>query len=202
MVLFIIWSHGQKELHRFHQHLTSLHPNIHFTMEEKKKCTLPFLDVLITRRSDNLLTSVYRKPTRTERYIPFSSHHVPPLDHHWSVEVHEDRAHNICDPEFREQESHRPGDVFQANGFPARLVKKTLSAPPEVPCLPPSPTQPPQKILCIPYVCGVSEKVKRICTPLSIRTVFTPACTLKRTLMKVKNQVTEEKAIVYWVPWL
>ena len=47
-----------------------------------------------------------------------------------------------------------------------------------------------------------SEKLKRICTRLNICTVFTPAHTLKKTLMKVKNRVPEEKkkAVVYQVP--
>ena len=60
----------------------------------------------------------------------------------------------------------------------------------------------PQKTLCTPYVRGVSEKLKRICAPLNIRTVFTPARTLKQTLMKVMNRVPEEekKAVVYQVP--
>ena len=74
---FVIWPHGQEELHRFLQHLNDLHPNIHFTMEEENECTLSFLDVLITRSSTSLFTSVYRKPTHTERYIPFNSHHHP-----------------------------------------------------------------------------------------------------------------------------
>ena len=69
---FVIWPHGQEELHRFHEHLNSLHSNIHFTMEEEKECTLPFLDVLITRISSSLSTSVYHKPTHRERYYPIA----------------------------------------------------------------------------------------------------------------------------------
>ena len=170
-------------------------------MKEEKECTLPFLDALITRRSNSLSTSVYHKPNHTERYIPYSSHHHP-MTITGVLRCMKDWAQNICSPESKEQELHHLEDVFLANGFPARLVTKTLSAPPVVPRPPPSPTQPPLKTLCTPYLRRVSDKLKRICAPLNIRTVFTSVCTLKRALMKVKNCVPEEKkkTVVYQVP--
>ena len=108
---------------------------------------------------------------------------------------------HLC-PQSKEQELHHLKEVFWANGFPARLVKKTLSAPSKKPHPLPSLTQPLQKILCTPFVRGVSEKLKKICTSLNIHTIFTPGCTLKQTLIKVKNHVSEEKkkAVVYQVP--
>ena len=144
-------------------------------------------------------TSIYRKPTHTERYIPFSSY---PKTITGVLRCMKDRAHNICDSESRKLESHHLKDVFLANGFPARLVKKTMLTPSQAPHPSPLPTQPPQKTLCTPYVRGVSEKLKRICAPLNIRMIFTPAYTMKRTLMNVKNRVPEEKkkAVVYQVP--
>ena len=66
---------------------------------------LIFLDVLITRRSDNVLTLVYRKPTHTKRYIHFSSHHHPKTIT-GVLRCMKDQAHNICDLEFREQDLH------------------------------------------------------------------------------------------------
>ena len=65
-----------------------------------------------------------------------------------------------------------------------------------------SPTEEAQKTLQTPYVCGLSERLERICTPLGISAVFTPARTLKQTLMKVKTQLPEErkKGVVYQIP--
>ena len=37
---FVIWTHGQEELHQFHQHLNNQHCNIQFTMEEESGCKL------------------------------------------------------------------------------------------------------------------------------------------------------------------
>ena len=66
---FVIWTHRQDELHRFHQHLSKHHFSIQFTMEEKSGCKLTFLDVLVTRNeeaamsrhSSFLLTTCCRK---------------------------------------------------------------------------------------------------------------------------------------------
>ena len=125
----VIWTHGQEELHQFHQHLNNQHSNIQFTMEEESGCKLAFLDVLVTRDGERLLSSVYWKPTHTERYLPFNSHH-----HQKTItgvlRGMRDRAHRICDPSTKLQELHQLENVFQANGFPTELIKKTLQAPP------------------------------------------------------------------------
>ena len=104
-------------------------------------CKLAFLDVLVTRKDERLLTSVYRKPTHTERYICFNSHH-----HRKTItgvlRSMRDQAHRICDPSTKPQELHHLKNVFEANGFPPNLVKKTLQVPPK--SAPPPPTEDPQ----------------------------------------------------------
>ncbi len=57
-------------------HLNSVRPYIKFTMESEEDSKLPFLDCLLKRESDSMLTStVYRKPTHTDSYLHFKSHH-------------------------------------------------------------------------------------------------------------------------------
>jgi len=47
-----------------------------FTMEIKKDNTIPFRDMSVSRDSNGLLTtSVYRKPTHTDQYLAYDSHH-------------------------------------------------------------------------------------------------------------------------------
>jgi hypothetical protein len=63
---FVVWPHVKNELHGFLRHLNNIHPNMKFTMEVEQNGSLPFLDVLMSRRPDESLRhSVYRKCTHT-----------------------------------------------------------------------------------------------------------------------------------------
>ena len=63
-------------MHKFHQHLNSVVNSIKFTFEVEVDDHLPFLDVIVRRDSDGLIsTSVYRKKTHTDQYLQFASHH-------------------------------------------------------------------------------------------------------------------------------
>ena len=45
-------------------------------MEIEKDSTIPFFDTTVTRDSDGpLTTTVYRKPTHTDQYLAYDSHH-------------------------------------------------------------------------------------------------------------------------------
>lgn len=59
--------------------LNSQFASINFTCECETNDQLPFLDVLVTRISDGLDFSVYRKPTNISRYIPADS--FSPMSH-------------------------------------------------------------------------------------------------------------------------
>ena len=119
---FVIWPHGPDRLQSFHQHLNKQHPKIQFTVKEEKDDQLPFLDVLVTKERGRLLTSVYRKPTHTERYIPYHSHHHPRTTTR-VLRCMMDRARNICHPTKMQQEMDHLNQVFRVNGFPENLVK-------------------------------------------------------------------------------
>ena len=197
---FVIWPQGQDELQCFHKQLNGQHPNIKFSMEHEKKNRLAFLDVLVIRSKTRLCTGVYCKPTLTDCYIPFHSRHhrrtitgVLRCMHNW--------AHQICDSTSGKPEFQHLQSVFQANGFPEDLVKKTLFCRP-YPTPPPSePTgEEPLRIMCLPYVQGRSEKLERVCTPLGVKAVFKPARTLRQTLMRVKSLEERKRGVVYEVP--
>ena len=72
---FVILKRDHKE--EFLLHINSVDPSIQFTTEEQKEDgSMPFLDILVTPQEDGTLTSkVYRKPTHTDLYLQWDSHH-------------------------------------------------------------------------------------------------------------------------------
>jgi hypothetical protein len=74
---FVVWPHGKDQLDEFLHHLNNQRSSIQFTMEFENEGSIPFLDVLVERREEGMLTLVYRKPTYTNRYFNFKSNHHP-----------------------------------------------------------------------------------------------------------------------------
>ena len=58
-------------------HINSTDPAIKLTIEStQKKCAIPILDTLVTQQTDNSLSiTVYHKPTHTDKYLQWDSHH-------------------------------------------------------------------------------------------------------------------------------
>ena len=59
----------------FHDTLNSIDPHIKFTIEHEKDEQIAFLDMLISRRNNSISIHVYRRPTHTDRYLDYASHH-------------------------------------------------------------------------------------------------------------------------------
>ena len=150
-------------------------------------------------------TSVYRKPTNTDCYVPFSSHQHPRVLTA-VIRCMRERALQVCDEDHRQQELHHLEKDFTAKGFPTKLVKSSLSTPQTSPKpLSDTPQDTPSeepKVLCLPYVCQLIEKLEKVCAPLGIKAVFKPSNTLRQSLVHVKKRLPEEKkrSVVYQVP--
>jgi hypothetical protein len=110
---FAVWLHGEEELHDFLIHLNNIHPNLKFTMEVEKKQSLPFHDVLVSRRPDGSLGhTVYRKPTHTDLYLHAkSAHHQAQKKGvlHSLIQ----RARKLCDANSLDKETQHLKEKFK-----------------------------------------------------------------------------------------
>ena len=160
---FVIWPHGPELLQRFHKHLNQQCPSIQFNIETEDSGQISFLDVLVTRNENKLSTSVYRKPTHTDRYLPSHSHHHPRMLT-GVMQCMRSQAHQLCDDTHKQAELHLLEEVFIANGYPGRTVKRTLSSTTKT--MEKDTEEDSAKPMFLPYVRGVSEKLEKVYTPL------------------------------------
>ena len=63
------------EIDFLHEHLNKQNTYIQFTREIEENGKIPFLDCLVSRDNNKLRTTIYRKPTNTDRPM-FSSPHL------------------------------------------------------------------------------------------------------------------------------
>ena len=166
-------------LHDFFQHINSLHHKTKFTMETEQNSQLPFLDTLIQRNSDNTISvRVYRKPTHTDQYLKFTSHHLARAKKSVIISLF-DRAKNIIsNPSDQEKEENHLTAVLQANSYPKKFISSTIRASQ----LPRQPAdndntenqgQTAPVRINLPYVKGTSEQLKRIFSDHNINCTFT-----------------------------
>ena len=107
----------------FHHHVNSTFPNIKFTLELEENSSLAFFGVCVNRTANcKLWTTIYHKPTHTNCYLQFDSHH--PL--HQKLAVARSLYHRI-DSHIKKSSEHKSHlDLTKKNltlnGFPARFT--------------------------------------------------------------------------------
>ena len=67
--------HHQDYVPEFHDKLNSIDPMISFTIQKESNQQISFLDTLVSRKNGFIVIYVFRKPTHTDRYLNFNSHH-------------------------------------------------------------------------------------------------------------------------------
>ena len=159
-------------------------------METEENSRLPFLDTLIQRNSDNTISvRVYRKPTHTDQYLKFITHHLARAKKSVITSLFDraknsvitslfDRAKNIISNPFdQEKEENHLTALLQANGYPTKFINNTVRAS-QLPRQSANSdnTENQEQIaqvrINLPYVKCTSEQLKRIFNDHNINTRF------------------------------
>ena len=99
--------------------------SIQFTYEPEKDGKIPFLDMLIIRKSDgSVKLCVYRKPNHTDQYLNFTSHH--PIQHKLGVvRTLMDRCQKlVTEEEDRIEEEKHIRSALKKCGYPEWTFNK------------------------------------------------------------------------------
>ena len=84
----------ESKIDEFHEHLNEQNTNIQFTKEIEENGKIPFLDCLVTRENNTLRTTVYRKPTHTDRLLDQTSYN--PTSHKATTVRNLDKKSTNC----------------------------------------------------------------------------------------------------------
>ena len=166
--------------------LNRQNPHIQFTKEIKENGKIPFLDCLVSRDENKLQTSIYRKPTHTDRLLDQSSYN--PTSHKaTTIQTLTRRAQLVCDStDSLTNETNYLNSVFSKNNYNADFVQQNTYKPTEHNATNANPT--PVTTATIPYIKGTSKTIARILQPYNIRVAHKPITTLRQLLTNVKDK--------------
>ena len=125
--------------------------------------------------------------------LNFRSYH-PPNVKHGIIRTLVHRAEMICSDSLEREKQHL-ATVFKNNGYPTVSIRKGMHMRKKNDIEEDNT----KAVTSIPYVRGVSEKIKRICSKVGIRVMFRSGRTLRSLLTKVKprKDPTDATGVVY-----
>ena len=208
--IFVI--HKEVNKHDFLQYINSVDPAIRFTVEDNKEDgSIPFLDTIVKPEADGSLSiSVYRKPTHTDQYLQWDSHHH--ISAKFSViNALSHRAKTVCSsPVLLQQEMDHLRKALTQCKYPKwalnkvekRLNKSTSEAIDGVNNQGTTGTQAATNEvktkgpIVIPYTQGLCESIKKICGRYGIQTHFKGASTIKNLLISPRTKTLWSTKVV------
>ena len=107
--------------------INSFHDNIKFTYETEKDGKIPFLDVLIIRKSSEIETTVFRKSTNNDIYLHWQSF-SPTTWKRGTLQTLVSRAYDICsNKKHLTNEINHLKKVFnEINGYPKWVIEQII----------------------------------------------------------------------------
>jgi len=137
---------------------------------------MAFLDTLVTRKDNAIITDVYRKPTHTNRHLDFFSHH----DKQHKISTAETLLHHATKlprtKQGKEAELNHVTDALHSNNYPQNVISNILKRKSSTQCTNSIPT--PEELVCmffkwatpsdsssyavLPYINGISQPLNRL----------------------------------------
>ena len=139
----------------------------------------------------NLETSVYRKPTHTDKYFAFDFHH--PICHKKSVAKTLLRRADCLQSSLdsKAEERNYVSNVLKANGYKKTFLRNCQK--PVTTSSTPDEREPATYFAVTPYIQGVTEPIKRILNSHNVKVTQKPFQTLGYIFAKPNDPVTKEQ---------
>ena len=194
----------------FLDHLNSIDANIKFTSEDPKEDgSISFLDILIIPEENGKLnTTVYRKPTHTDMYLHWDSHHNIPSKYSVIGTLYH-RANTICSTtQYLQDEEKHLNQALKRCKYPSwainrvRIRSRTTTSHNSnrrTGNTNTAQSNTPNINIVVPYHQGLSESIKRTCKKYGIQVHCKGGHTIKNLLMapKDKDHILNKSGIIY-----
>ena len=176
-------------------HLNKQHEKIRFTMEEERDGSLPFTDISFSRDEyGQVVREVYRKPTHTNRYVQFTSHH-PESVKSGVIDCLVKRAATVSsNDELLGKELDKIREAMNQNNYPKHFVEKAIEKGMrrrKMPRLLEQELDQGETTAKIPFIDGLSQEVRRIARTAGVRCAFFAPSTT-RPLYSVKDKLPHD----------
>lgn len=205
------------DVHRILMRFNNLHPDIRFTLEMESRGRLNFLELTVCRQDDGRLNvSWYRKPTASLRYLNFYSNHTITQKKN-IVLMLDKRLQAFSDATTFNTQRNEVRRILMSNDYPSYFIERYLGRRMQSPdgedlvvrddtvsVLNPTPDSlaPPKKYYKIPYVRGLSQRIKKILTTDNIEVVFYHTHTIGQLYSNTKPPIPLQRQsnLVYSIP--
>ena len=182
------------DANKFHSILNQLHPNIKYTIDyEGQNKDLNYLDISIMNQGNGHYEfKIYRKDAVTNVQIrPHSNHDPKTKDGVFNGFVH--RAFKNCSQKYINEELKFLVDVFVENGYDMIKLNKIIENvknkynQPQSVSIENSANENIMQVITLPWIPGLSPKLRKIYRKAGYKTVFKSNANLK-TLLTAKNK--------------
>ena len=192
--------------------LNSIDTNISFTIETECNGKIAFLDTLVSRRNGAIVVDVYRKPTHTDRYLDFNSHH----DNRHKASTASTLLHRALSlpnsAEGKKRELNYVHAALESNGCPSKFIKNihvkrsrsstTNVSPEELVGMffkMVEPTESRKSFASLPFIKGVTEPLTK---KHNVTVVNKPFTTLQQQFpaSKFRPSMESQTNVVYKIP--
>lgn len=129
---FIFWTKTEEDLIKFHSILNELQASIKFTIDVHRE-KLPFLDILIIKDGENIITDLFSKETDSHQYLDFHSCHPS----HTKRNIPHNMARRVCTivthPSLRLQRLQELKQHLRRQNYPVELINDGINRAMDIP---------------------------------------------------------------------
>ena len=166
-----------------------------------------FLDMMITPKEDcRLSTTVHRKPTHTDMYLQWDSHHSISSKYSVVGTLHHE-AKTICStsPQLLQQEEDHLSRVLTRCKYPAwamsrvKIKVRTLAQKKSTKNNANNQKNCQRPYIVVPYYQGLNESIKRTCNKYGVQVSLKGGVTIKNLLVAPKDQdpMLKKSGVIY-----